>query len=283
VAFSPDGRRLATWTADGIQLLDIPSMRPAGAAIAVPLAPEPGNFGSAMAWSPDGERIGIGFFKGQLAFADVPAGRLVAEPVQAASTVLGIFFSPDGRRAGLTSTQIDGRLFDTGTGRAVGPTVCNGCGILFSPSGRVLTFLTSVTVLDEDTLEPLGTSGEVMSQGTSSGSFRADGQRAVFTIGGAFRLVAVDGDVLTPFGETFLSDTGRGLSSSGFLDDGSVLQPGPGLVGLLRFDLDESHWPEIACDVVGRNLTLAEWDRYVGGSYHAACSQFPAGDEESTG
>jgi hypothetical protein len=97
-------------------------------------------------------------------------------------------------------------------------------------------------------------------------------------IGGAFRLVAVDGDVFTPFGETFLVQTSRGFKSSGFLADNSVVYPGPGQEGLLRFDVDESHWPQIACDVVGRNLTRAEWDRYVGGTYHAACPQFPIGD-----
>jgi WD40 repeat protein len=279
VAFSPDSRRLAVWTNDGIQLLDVSSMRASGPPIPVPVAAEPGNFPFALAWSPDGGRIGIGFVKGQLAFADVAAGRLVAPPIQTPGTVSTIFFSPDGRRAGLTSGLVDGRLFDTDTGRPVDPVLCsNTCAILFGPSGRVLTAGTSFTVHDEHTLEPIGTSGEIMSQGMSAATFRPDGRRAMVAIAGAFRLVAVEGDNFTPFGETFLVDTSRGYKSSGFLADNSVIYPGPGDKGLLRFDVDETHWPQIACDLVGRNLSRAEWDRYVGGTYHTACTQFPPGE-----
>jgi hypothetical protein len=57
----------------------------------------------------------------------------------------------------------------------------------------------------------------------------------------------------------------------------AVLVPAAGDAGLLRFDVDETHGPQIACDLVGRNLTRVEWSRYVGGTYHAACAQFPPG------
>jgi WD40 repeat protein len=277
VAFSPDGKRVAAWTDAGIQLLEVPSLRPVGAPIAVPVETDPGNLPLAVAWSPDGQRIGIGFLQGQLAFADIGAGRLVAGPVQMAGLVAAVSFSPDSHRAAISSCCVDRGLFDTDTGRRVGPAVCtNECQMLFSPSGRVLSASTTVTVLDQNTLVPIATSGEVLRDGIVGGEFRADGRDAVFQAGGTFRLVKVDGDVLTPVGDAFVTHSGqRGYQTRSFLADGSLLFPGPGDKGLLRFDLDESHWPEIACDVVGRNITRAEWDRYVGGAYHAACPEFP--------
>ena len=255
-------------------------MEPIGPPIAVPLEPDSNNFEFAMTWSPDGRRIGVGFIDSQLALADVQAGRLVADPIRAGGggPVTAIFFSPDGQRVGLTSGMVDGREFDTETGAPVGPTLCtNTCAILFSPSGRAVTATTFFTVLDGAALKPISVSGEIMSQGTSAATYRSDGRRVMVAIAGAFRLVAVDEDVFTPFGETFVVATDRGFKSSGFLADNTVLRPGPGETGLLRFDVDESHWPQIACAVVGRNLSRAEWDRYVGGSYHIACPDFPSG------
>ena len=57
------------------------------------------------------------------------------------------------------------------------------------------------------------------------------------------------------------------------------------LVGILldtefaiwNYDLDS--WPELACDIAGRNMTPSEWDDFgpQGAEYRATCPQFPSG------
>jgi hypothetical protein len=49
--------------------------------------------------------------------------------------------------------------------------------------------------------------------------------------------------------------------------------------GLRRWNFDFSTWPAIACERAGRNLTAAEWSRYMPADepYHVTCSQYPSG------
>ena len=53
---------------------------------------------------------------------------------------------------------------------------------------------------------------------------------------------------------------------------------------LLRIPLNPEHWIERACEVVGRNFTQEEWDRYVpgGGEVWSACSQFRTQTDSAT-
>ena len=47
--------------------------------------------------------------------------------------------------------------------------------------------------------------------------------------------------------------------------------------GMRRWNFDFASWPSIACERAGRNLTHAEWSRYMpaGERYHVTCPQFP--------
>ena len=49
--------------------------------------------------------------------------------------------------------------------------------------------------------------------------------------------------------------------------------------GIVVWDLDPAHWVEAVCESVGRNLTKAEWDEYVGdlAAYRRTCPEFPPG------
>ena len=49
--------------------------------------------------------------------------------------------------------------------------------------------------------------------------------------------------------------------------------------GIVVWDLDPAHWVEAVCQSVGRNLTHAEWDEYVGdlAAYRSTCPEFPPG------
>ena len=61
-----------------------------------------------------------------------------------------------------------------------------------------------------------------------------------------------------------------------FLADGSLLVESPGNVS--RWELDVEQWQVLACDAAGRNLTVEEWQLYLGDEpYRATCPQWPAG------
>jgi hypothetical protein len=127
----------------------------------------------------------------------------------------------------------------------------------------------------------------------------------------------VDPDSLTPVGDPFpetngntrelrLSDDGRRLAVLGWdqllgiydvasrtqLGDpipvgvglGGVALRGDGMEaavdtdqGIVIWNLDPDHWVDAACQIAGRNLTRAEWDRYIGdlASYRATCPDYP--------
>jgi hypothetical protein len=46
--------------------------------------------------------------------------------------------------------------------------------------------------------------------------------------------------------------------------------------GVAVWDLDPHHWLGAACAIAGRNLTRAEWNRYLGAlrPYHRTCRAF---------
>jgi len=65
------------------------------------------------------------------------------------------------------------------------------------------------------------------------------------------------------------------LASPAF--DGSKAVTGLG-DALIVWDLDASHWPNLACLAAGRNMTLEEWRQYgpSGAEYEAVCPQWPS-------
>ena len=85
-----------------------------------------------------------------------------------------------------------------------------------------------------------------------------------------------DAATLEPIGEPLL----LGANGSGYVDpdvrgDRAVIGGGGGT--LLVWDLDRSHWQDLACRIAGRNLTRAEWAQYLPGrTYHATCRRWTA-------
>ena len=50
--------------------------------------------------------------------------------------------------------------------------------------------------------------------------------------------------------------------------------------GIAIWDLDPAHWMAAACKLAGRNLTIEEWDLYIGdlAPNHTTCPEFPAAE-----
>jgi WD40 repeat protein/DNA-binding SARP family transcriptional activator len=134
IAFSPDGRLLATAANDGSVVLWDLARR---ARIGRPL--RPGGYSvTAVAFSPDGRTLASGVDKGTVVLTRVPDGTLLFElTVTGDPGTSAVVFSPDGKT--LAAATLDGkvRLWDAHTGAARGPAwTAEGGGIVsmsFSP------------------------------------------------------------------------------------------------------------------------------------------------------
>jgi WD40 repeat protein len=141
-----------------------------------------------------------------------------------------------------------------------------------SPDGRILE-------LDAQSLEPLGT--------PFPGVVEIDG--LMWLSEDAKRLMVADGvstttmriyDVATRtlLGEPIVHERGPDLGWGAIRPDGleAAVDTADGIV---VWDLDPAHWVDAVCESVGRNLTQAEWNEYVGdlGEYRSACPEFPPG------
>jgi WD40 repeat protein len=145
VAFSPDGKLLASADGDNRVRLSNPTTRqPVGTPLPAGAGPAFGTRG--VAFSPDGRLLASANGDGTIGLWN-PATRLsVGAPLHAGThlgdAVQGVAFSPDGEL--LASADADGniQLWDPATGQRVGaplPASPGGVsGVAFSPDGKLL-------------------------------------------------------------------------------------------------------------------------------------------------
>jgi WD40 repeat protein/tRNA A-37 threonylcarbamoyl transferase component Bud32 len=164
VAFSPDGSRIASASADGmVKVWDRQSLREVltlpghGAAVAV------------VAFSPDGRQLASGSADGNVRVWEVVRGENVLMWRGHAAAVTGLAFDPDGKRLASTgrgeSSLGELKLWDAGKGTALASKTWHTplAAVAFSPDGHRLVIAghdplsgANVVAWDVATLEPIG-------------------------------------------------------------------------------------------------------------------------------
>jgi class 3 adenylate cyclase/WD40 repeat protein len=246
------------------------------------------NAPSALAVDPTSGHVALGYDDGSVIVVDENGRQLepttiTADPVR--SQIHGLSFSPDGRRLAVAAQDEDTVLYDTRTGRQLGARIPKAANARFSPDGKLLVvaaFNGTLAFYDATTLRPSGSPITASQAWVGDLTFSHDGQLlATVALDGTARLFDVEARdqigsplVSSRFGPAALRPDGGELATQ--VDLPSSI---PGLVHSLTrvWTLDPTAWQRAACYEAGRNLTHAEWAKYIGGPYRRTCPEWPNG------
>jgi len=240
VAFSPDGKLLATAYSDGYVRLWNPATQQA---VGRPLPADTalGGYVYGVAFSPDGKLLATADVHGYVRLWNPATQQAVGAPIPAGTDVEGVSsmaFSPDGTL--LATAGVDGtvRLWNPATGHAAGaplPDVTSGGlnGVAFSPDGKLLATADSagyVRLWNAATRRAIGAPLLAVTDGGLNGvAFSPDGKL----------LASADGDGTVRLWETATrqpasaplqadATSGGSVSAVAFSPDGKLLASADG-------------------------------------------------------
>jgi WD40 repeat protein len=226
VAFSPDGRRIASGSGESLRLWDADTGEPIGT---------PTWYGfelSSVAFRPDGRQIVSGNSDTTVRVWDADTGEPIGAPLTGhTEPVTSVVFSPDGRRIVSGSWDETLRFWDADTGEPIGSPLTGHTdwvnSVAFSPNGRRIVSGSKDQTLwlwDADTGAPIGSAFTGHTAAVNSVAFSPDGRR--IASGGDDQTVRVwDADTGEPIGPPLTGHT-SGVRSVAFSRDGRRMVSG---------------------------------------------------------
>ena len=303
VAVSPDDRTLAVTHEHGtVELLDTATLKPRavleafdGPALATDFSPDgrllavagdKGELGlwdartlapvrrleglrgwtQAVAFSPDGRLVAAGDYsdKPRVLVWDVGSGRRTA--FERDFTPAQLTFSPDGRLLAGAGGERGVEVRDVASGRLVGkpPLDKMARSVAFSPDGRLLfvgLYNGTGTFLSTEDWKPAGPGIRGHGQRILNARFTPDGRTlATSSADGTVQLwdVASRRTIGAP-----LVVQRNDFVASILSPDGSYLYALPTGMEGMRLALTPRLWPDLACQIAGRELTEREWEEVL--------------------
>jgi WD40 repeat protein len=150
--------------------------------------------------------------------------------------------------------------------------------VAFSPDGKTLASGSArsgtIILWDVATGQPIGAPLAGHTGGVLSVAFSSDGES--LASGSTDQTIRLwDVDTGQPRGEP-LAVPMASVKSVAFSPDGKTLASGSWDGTIILWDMSVESWKEHACRAAGRNLTLEEWQRYLGDKpYELTCPDLP--------
>lgn len=245
VAFSQDGKILASGSRDKTVILwDMVSRQP----LLPPLAEHTDGVWR-VAFSPDGKILASASWDGTVRLWDVPSGQPHGPPLQGhTGAVVSVVFSPDGQTLASGSRDQTIILWNVASGQPLGQPLAGHkdtiWDVAFNPQGQILA---------------------------SAGCSQPDAH--LYCSQGEVRLWHVpDG---RPLGQAMIGHTDVVWRVS-FSPDGQTLISAGDDARIVSWNVNPQSWQKLACNLARRNLTLAEWQQYLGSQPYRATCTFPA-------
>jgi WD40 repeat protein len=277
IAFSPDGKYLAAVDFRGIKLLDITTTPPME--YSLDGVPENAQV-NGLAFSPDGKLLAAGDTTGDAIVWDVSTRQELEWSLFEEGEVKDVIFSPDGKYLLYGGDLGPIKRFDVSSQTEASDYTYRQTGVFqYSPDGSIFAYCDGDTIFlidrnnDNQIGEPLvGEQDPVLSM-----SFSSDGN--ILAASYADNMIIL-WDVATGqrLGKPIRgSNSSDSINSVSFSPDGKTLASGDNEGFFILWDVDPNSWAEDACQMASRNLTEAEWARYVGSDepYTKTCPRNP--------
>lgn len=274
VAFSPDGKMLASASGDKTVIWDVQAVTPKQILV--------GDESYSVAFSPDSKTLATGGRDNVVKLWDIKTSTLKQSLTGHREHVIAVAFSPDGRM--LLSASVDKlRVWDTQTGTLKQTLTGNRVpahALAFSPDGKILAGAGGMRVGNEDTgvgainLWDVQTGTLMQTLKTSAGI-----NSIAFSVDGKILACGVDDntvqlwDTQTSTLKQTLTGHSKQVESVAFSPDGKTLASGSAdhavklwdvQTGALKQSLTENDWVNsVAFSPDGKILASGSWDKTV--------------------